>query len=83
MNSILTTICKQMLKESKGDLLDWLNCQKNKYQGLPCELLPILSIDTIKEYRNKCEFTVGNFIQILLILQINYDKLNILCIILI
>ncbi|XP_396538.2 tRNA (uracil-5-)-methyltransferase homolog A isoform X2 [Apis mellifera] len=59
MSSILTTICKQMLKESKGDLLDWLNCQKNKYQGLPCELLPILSIDTIKEYRNKCEFTVG------------------------
>lgn len=22
-------------------------------------MLPILSIDTIKEYRNKCEFTVG------------------------
>ena len=49
-----------MLKESKGELLDWLNYQKTKYQGLPCELLPILSTDTITEYRNKCEFTVGN-----------------------
>lgn len=59
MSLILSTICKQMLKESKGDLLDWLNYQKTKYHGLPCELLPILSTDTITEYRNKCEFTVG------------------------
>ncbi|XP_076473959.1 tRNA (uracil-5-)-methyltransferase homolog A isoform X2 [Bombus vancouverensis nearcticus] len=59
MSLILSTICKQMLKESKGDLLDWLNHQKTKYHGLPCELLPILSTDTITEYRNKCEFTVG------------------------
>lgn len=59
MRLILSTICKQMLKESKGDLLDWLNHQKTKYHGLPCELLPILSTDTITEYRNKCEFTVG------------------------
>ncbi|OAD52212.1 tRNA (uracil-5-)-methyltransferase like protein A [Eufriesea mexicana] len=59
MSSILTTICKQMLKKSKGDLLDWLNYQKDKYQGLPCELLPILSTDAITGYRNKCEFTVG------------------------
>ncbi|XP_043252135.1 tRNA (uracil-5-)-methyltransferase homolog A [Colletes gigas] len=59
MRSILVTICRQMLKESKGDLQDWLKYQKDKYEGLPCELLPILSIDTITEYRNKCEFTVG------------------------
>ncbi|CAK9828739.1 tRNA (uracil-5-)-methyltransferase homolog A [Anthophora retusa] len=59
MKSILTNICKQMLKESKDDLLKWLNCQKDQHQGLPCELLPILSTDTITEYRNKCEFTVG------------------------
>ncbi|XP_050579632.1 tRNA (uracil-5-)-methyltransferase homolog A [Bombus affinis] len=59
MSLILSTICKQMLKESKGDLLEWLNHQKTKYHGLPCELLPILSTDTITEYRNKCEFTVG------------------------
>ncbi|KOC62531.1 tRNA (uracil-5-)-methyltransferase like protein A [Habropoda laboriosa] len=59
MRSILTNICKQMLKESKDDLLKWLNRQKDEYQGLPCELLPILSTDIITEYRNKCEFTVG------------------------
>ncbi|XP_076634209.1 tRNA (uracil-5-)-methyltransferase homolog A isoform X1 [Colletes latitarsis] len=59
MRSILVTICRQMLKESKGDLQDWLKYQKDKYEGLPCELLPILSTDTITEYRNKCEFTVG------------------------
>ncbi|CAK9798739.1 tRNA (uracil-5-)-methyltransferase homolog A [Anthophora quadrimaculata] len=59
MKSILTNICKQMLKESKDDLLKWLNYQKDQHQGLPCELLPILSTDTITEYRNKCEFTVG------------------------
>ncbi|CAL7941006.1 unnamed protein product [Xylocopa violacea] len=59
MTTILTTICKQMLKESKGDLSDWFNYQKSKYQGLPCELLSILSTDTITEYRNKCEFTIG------------------------
>ncbi|CAK9815335.1 tRNA (uracil-5-)-methyltransferase homolog A [Anthophora plagiata] len=59
MKSILTNICKQMLKESKDDLLKWLNRQKDQHQGLPCELLPILSTDTITEYRNKCEFTVG------------------------
>ena len=62
MSLILSTICKQMLKESKGDLLEWLNHQKTKYHGLPCELFPILSTDTITEYRNKCEFTVGNSI---------------------
>ena len=59
MKSILTNICRQMLKESKGDLLDWLKYQKDKYEGLPCELLPILSGGTITGYRNKCEFTVG------------------------
>ncbi|XP_017879985.1 tRNA (uracil-5-)-methyltransferase homolog A [Ceratina calcarata] len=59
MSSILKSICKQMLKESKDDLLDWLNYQKDKYQGMPCELLPILSTEKTTEYRNKCEFTVG------------------------
>lgn len=63
MRSILTNVCKQMLRESKDELLGWLNYQKDKYQGLPCELLPILSTDTITEYRNKCEFTVGNCIE--------------------
>lgn len=48
-----------MLKDSKDDLLEWLNYQRNKYEGLPCEFLPILSTDKNTEYRNKCEFTVG------------------------
>ncbi|XP_076290388.1 tRNA (uracil-5-)-methyltransferase homolog A [Lasioglossum baleicum] len=60
MRSILTNICQEMLRASKDkNLLGWLNYQKDKYGGLPCELLPILSTDKITEYRNKCEFTVG------------------------
>ncbi|XP_033342827.2 tRNA (uracil-5-)-methyltransferase homolog A [Megalopta genalis] len=59
MRSVLANICNKMLKKGKGDLLDWLKYQKGKHQGLPCELLPILSADKITEYRNKCEFTVG------------------------
>ena len=59
MTHILTNICNQILNESKNNLLDWFNQQKDKYNGLPCELLPILSTDTITGYRNKCEFTVG------------------------
>ncbi|XP_076167441.1 tRNA (uracil-5-)-methyltransferase homolog A [Ptiloglossa arizonensis] len=59
MRSILANICKKILKEGKDDLLDWLNYQKDKYEGLPCELLPLLSTERITEYRNKCEFTVG------------------------
>ncbi|XP_076242673.1 tRNA (uracil-5-)-methyltransferase homolog A [Calliopsis andreniformis] len=62
MRSIIVNICKQMLKESKDDLLKWLNHQKDKYEGLPCELLPILSTDATTGYRNKCEFTVGKSI---------------------
>lgn len=59
IESIVTNLCKQMLKESKDDVLKWMKYQKDKYQGLPCELLPILSTDVFTEYRNKCEFTVG------------------------
>ncbi|XP_053981431.1 tRNA (uracil-5-)-methyltransferase homolog A-like [Hylaeus volcanicus] len=59
MRSILKNICNKMSIASRDDLVDWLNYQKNKYKGLPCELLPLLSTDKITEYRNKCEFTVG------------------------
>ncbi|XP_003699325.2 tRNA (uracil-5-)-methyltransferase homolog A [Megachile rotundata] len=59
MRHILTNICNQMLNESRKDVLDWLKQQKEKYEGLPCELLPILSTEVTTGYRNKCEFTVG------------------------
>lgn len=70
MTHILTKICNQMLIESKDNVLDWFHQQKDKYNGLPCELLPILSTDTITGYRNKCEFTVGKF-KVNLLKQIN------------
>ncbi|XP_078046493.1 tRNA (uracil-5-)-methyltransferase homolog A [Augochlora pura] len=57
--SVLVNICNTMLKNSKGDLMYWLQYQQKMHEGLPCELLPILRAEKITEYRNKCEFTVG------------------------
>ncbi|XP_018392571.1 PREDICTED: tRNA (uracil-5-)-methyltransferase homolog A-like isoform X1 [Cyphomyrmex costatus] len=58
MKSILIKIGQQMLTESKM-LTEWLNSQKKLYDGLPCKLQNILSVDVTEAYRNKCEFTVG------------------------
>jgi len=57
-------IGQQMLKESKG-LTDWLNSQKKLHDGLPCKLQSILSAEVTEAYRNKCEFTIGNDLDLL------------------
>lgn len=49
-----------MLTESKT-LTEWINSQKKLYDGLPCKLQNILSADVTEAYRNKCEFTVGDY----------------------
>ncbi|XP_049817346.1 tRNA (uracil-5-)-methyltransferase homolog A isoform X2 [Aethina tumida] len=57
---------KQILKKlgndlhhHNGELRSWLDKQKKKHGGLPCELLEIRSGEPIDGYRNKCEFSVG------------------------
>lgn len=65
MKTILMDIGDQMLKENKA-LTDWIISQKKLYNGLPCKLQNILSANVIEAYRNKCEFTVGNYILIVL-----------------
>lgn len=60
MKSILIKIGQQMIKESKA-MTDWVNSQQKLYDGLPCKLQNILSADITEAYRNKCEFTIGNY----------------------
>ncbi|XP_012536283.2 tRNA (uracil-5-)-methyltransferase homolog A [Monomorium pharaonis] len=59
MRSILIKMGQQMLAESKDSLTEWINSQKKLYDGLPCKLQNILSVNVTEAYRNKCEFTVG------------------------
>ncbi|XP_015837917.1 tRNA (uracil-5-)-methyltransferase homolog A isoform X2 [Tribolium castaneum] len=47
------------LARQNPDLREWLNKQKEKFDGLPCELLNIRYADECDGYRNKCSFTVG------------------------
>lgn len=58
IRSILVSMGQQILKENKS-LTNWMNRQRSLHNGLPCELLPILSGDVTDGYRNKCEFTIG------------------------
>lgn len=53
-------IGQQIIRESKS-MTDWINSQKKLYDGLPCKLQNILSADITEAYRNKCEFTIGNY----------------------
>ena len=48
----------EILKVNK-DLGDWLSQQKEKFNGLPCELEEIVHSNVTDGYRNKCEFTIG------------------------
>jgi hypothetical protein len=47
------------------NLTYWLKKQQEANNGLPCELLEIQSLKEDSKkcvgYRNKCEFTIGNF----------------------
>nr|XP_022905076.1 tRNA (uracil-5-)-methyltransferase homolog A-like [Onthophagus taurus] len=47
------------LSHQNNSLQKWIEKQKLKHNGLPCELLQIRSVDKIEGYRNKCEFSVG------------------------
>jgi tRNA (uracil-5-)-methyltransferase len=42
-------------------LKPWVDQQRSKYNGLPCELWDIRASPVCDGYRNKCEFTVGMF----------------------
>lgn len=57
---------KSVLKKLGNDLAyhnielkKWIETQKEKYDGLPCELLNIRYSEQYDGYRNKCEFTIG------------------------
>ncbi|GLH03369.1 Uncharacterized protein GBIM_09287 [Gryllus bimaculatus] len=47
------------IQKLNPQLKSWLNCQREKYDGLPCVLHDIRPSPKLTEYRNKCEFTVG------------------------
>ncbi|XP_022185455.2 tRNA (uracil-5-)-methyltransferase homolog A isoform X1 [Nilaparvata lugens] len=48
------------LATANRSLKPWLDSQKAKFDGLPCQLLDIVSVkDHCDGYRNKCEFTIG------------------------
>lgn len=57
---------KKLLKKLGNDLLHhnkeiitWMDSQKEHFNGLPCELLPIRHAQSCDNYRNKCEFSIG------------------------
>lgn len=64
---------------NKLSLTDWLKKQQNAHDGLPCELLEIKSFKEDLEkcvgYRNKCEFTIGKIIYILLKYYLSKNKI--------
>ncbi|XP_043495148.1 tRNA (uracil-5-)-methyltransferase homolog A isoform X1 [Polistes fuscatus] len=68
MRSVLIKFGQQMLdnytkQNGCQDLSEWLSSQKKLYEGLPCELKPILHAESTEAYRNKCEFTIGKNIK--------------------
>lgn len=59
MKSVLEKLCQNIAKANK-DTNIWFSEQRDLH-NLPCELLPIVHADVINGYRNKCEFTIGNY----------------------
>ncbi|XP_076265796.1 tRNA (uracil-5-)-methyltransferase homolog A [Rhynchophorus ferrugineus] len=58
----IKTILKRLgndLSHYNIELRKWIEKQKEKYNGLPCELMNIRYSEFKDEYRNKCEFTIG------------------------
>ena len=64
MRAVLIRLGQEILKGNKN-LSKWISTQKDKYQGLPCEMKSILSANLTEGYRNKCEFTIGKSMNIL------------------
>lgn len=58
MRDVINRLGQELSKVNK-DLEKWLNAQKKKHDGLPCELGEIVHTDVTEGYRNKCEFTIG------------------------
>jgi tRNA (uracil-5-)-methyltransferase len=50
----------EILKENPA-LKPWIEQQRSKYDGLPCELWDVRASPVCDGYCNKCEFTVGMF----------------------
>ncbi|CAG9773523.1 unnamed protein product [Ceutorhynchus assimilis] len=58
VKSILTKLAND-LSHQNLEIKSYIEAQKKKYDGLPCELMQIKHCDQIDGYRNKCEFSVG------------------------
>lgn len=58
IRQILVKIGHDMVKGNPA-LKPWVDRQRSKYNGLPCELWDVRASPVCDGYRNKCEFTVG------------------------
>lgn len=61
IKNILTKLASS-LSHLNPELRQWLDKQKTLYDGLPCKLLEMRTVNDENEvdgYRNKCEFSVG------------------------
>ncbi|XP_044728957.1 tRNA (uracil-5-)-methyltransferase homolog A [Chrysoperla carnea] len=58
IHQVLLKLGNELWKHNQV-LRPWIEKQREKYNGLPCELMNIRSAKKYNEYRNKCEFTVG------------------------
>lgn len=58
IRQILVKMGHEILKGNPA-LKPWIELQRSKYHGLPCELWDVRASPVCDGYRNKCEFTVG------------------------
>ncbi|VEN61220.1 unnamed protein product [Callosobruchus maculatus] len=58
VKKVLSRLASQ-LAYYNPQLQQWIEKQKESYNGLPCELLDLRGTVQSQGYRNKCEFTVG------------------------
>jgi len=56
---LLKDFGKQYWNHASGKKKSWIEEQRKKFNGLPCELLPIKASPVVEGYRNKCEFSIG------------------------
>lgn len=63
IKEILIQLGRDIQRENPA-LGPWLGSQRKKWNGLPCELWPIRKSPQLNNYRNKCEFSIGQYIQV-------------------